>query len=119
MRTLWITGAQGFAGRHLATFMATLPDRPRIVGLDVTGHSALPVDRYESLDLCDTAAVETVARREPPAWIIHLAGLTSAATAAELWRANIGSALGVMFGVSAAGCRGVRLLTIGSAAEYV
>lgn len=117
-RTLWITGAAGFSGRHLAAFIATLPNRPRTVGIDIGSATGLPLDAFETLDVADATAVATLAKRRKPDWVIHLAGAPPAAPPADLWRAHVGTTLGLALGLLGAGCRRTRLLSIGSAAEY-
>jgi|SRR5688572_1366728 len=116
--TLWITGAGGFTGRHLAAFVASLTDRPLVIGLDIATRVDAELDGYACVNVCDGSAVEALARRLPPRWVIHLAGATSAPTAADLWETNAGGITGLLLGLAAAGCRRVRLLGIGSAAEY-
>jgi GDP-4-dehydro-6-deoxy-D-mannose reductase len=116
--TLWVTGVAGFSGRHLVSRLAEAADRPSIVGLDRGGRPSVPLDDYVQIDLCDAAAVHEAARAAPPTWVIHLAGGVTAPSSADLWRINAGSTLGLATGLVRAGCRGARLLTIGSAAEY-
>lgn len=118
MRTLWITGVAGFTGRHLTRLVTARPDRPRIVGLDVVARPPLPLDGYERVDLCDADAVAALAVRDPPAWIVHLAGALPPASPADMWTANVTATSGLLLGLAAADCRAVRLLSIGSAAEY-
>jgi GDP-4-dehydro-6-deoxy-D-mannose reductase len=115
-RTLWITGVAGFSGRHMAAFAADLPGRPRIVGLDeAPPPPALPVDEYVQIDLADISRVSALARQEPPDWVVHLAGSTRPGP--QLWRANVGTTLGLAMGLAGSAPR-ARLLGIGSAAEY-
>ena len=116
--TLWITGAAGFTGRHLSAVVATVAGRPRIVGVDIAPSANGELDDYVCADVCDAAAVEALARRLPPRWVVHLAGVTSAPTAAQLWEGNVRGVTGLLLGLASAGCQGVRLLGIGSAAEY-
>lgn len=116
--TLWITGAAGFTGRHLADAVSAGADRPRVVGLDLARRVEGALDDYACVDLCDASAVEATARRLPPRWVIHLAAVTSAPDPAAIWDTNVRAVSGLSLGLAAARCRGVRLLGIGSAAEY-
>ena len=117
--TLWITGACGFTGRHLAEYVNSLPDRPRVIGISrrTAPTDPPPLDVYEPIDLRDGNAVEAVARRLPPDWVIHLAGCTHT-DAADLWESNVGAMLGLGRGLVAAGSRAASVVSIGSAAEY-
>ena len=116
--TLWITGASGCSGRFLAAHVRSLPDPPRVVGLDVREGPAPDLDALHILDLGQAAAVEQLAAVEPPRWVIHLAGLMPPAPDEMMWRANVGGTVGLLLGLRQAGCRGIRIVSIGSAAEY-
>jgi GDP-4-dehydro-6-deoxy-D-mannose reductase len=85
MRVL-ITGALGFAGRHLAAHCA-MQDCSAIVGIGRRGPSEadLPsqLTGYESVDLADAAATEDAIRSAAPDSIFHLAAASSVASS---WR---------------------------------
>ena len=115
---VWITGAAGFTGRHLTAFLRTLPDRPRIVGLDVQPIASPDVDAAHAIDLADTAAVRRLGRMEPPAIVIHLAGLLPPAADGEMWRVNVGGTANLLHALHAAEAPVARFVGIGSAAEY-
>jgi GDP-4-dehydro-6-deoxy-D-mannose reductase len=78
--SMLVTGAAGFAGRHLlAHIHATAPDttvlawsRQAHSDADPTGHSQ-PV-RWRQVDILDKQAVHTAIAETQPAQIIHLAG---------------------------------------------
>jgi GDP-4-dehydro-6-deoxy-D-mannose reductase len=114
---LWITGASGFTGRHLVTFIQGQPNPPRIVALDVATSPPSGVTSHHTVDLTDPHAVHRVASLEPPNWVIHLAGLMPPADESALWRANVGGTVGLLLGLAASGQR-PRVLSVGSAAEY-
>ena len=117
--TLWITGVAGFTGRHLVAAAADQLDGPRIVGLDLAESPATGVDVYHRVDLIDVDAVAALARENPPRWVIHLAGAIPPASAQEMWYVNVGTTVSLLRGLACAGCRKVRVVTIGSAAEYL
>jgi nucleoside-diphosphate-sugar epimerase len=115
--TIWITGACGFTGGHLAAFLRQLPDPPRLVGLDVRRGGESPVHELHAIDLADPAAVQAIASRTPPRRVIHLAGLMPPASDGEMWHANVGGTAGLVEGLHRAGIT-PRIVSVGSAAEY-
>lgn len=115
--TIWITGACGFTGGHLAAFLRQLPDPPRLVGLDVRRHVESHVDELHAVDLADPAAVQAIASQTPPRRVIHLAGLMPPASEREMWHANVGGTAGLLEGLHRAGVT-PRIVSVGSAAEY-
>ncbi len=117
--TLWITGASGFSGRHLIAHLRRLADRPRIVGIDLPGAADPGADVFHVLDVLSTGTVAALGKEETPRWVIHLAGAMPPASEQTMWQANVGGTLGLLDGLSRAGCRGTRVLAIGSAAEYL
>lgn len=117
--SLWITGAAGFSGRHLVGVLAGRQDRPRIVGLDLHDRPVPGLDTYHRVDTTRPDEVTAIARDDPPRWVIHLAGAIPPATEEQMWLANVGSTVGLLQGLAAAGGDGVRVVTVGSAAEYV
>lgn len=116
--TLWITGASGFTGSRLVAFVGGLPNRPRLVGLNAAAPGPAGVDAHFNLDVQDADAVAAVASREPPRWVIHLAGVMPPVPAEAMWSANVGGTLGLMLGLRAARVRHARVVSVGSAAEY-
>jgi GDP-4-dehydro-6-deoxy-D-mannose reductase len=76
------------------------------------------VDVYHTLDTTRPDDVTSIARSDPPRWVIHLAGAVPPTAEAQMWLANVGSTVGLLQGLAAAGCRDVRVVTVGSAAEY-
>jgi GDP-4-dehydro-6-deoxy-D-mannose reductase len=87
------------------------------VGLDVGGQPPEAVDAYERLDLADPSGIRRLAERTKPTHVIHLAGLMPPAAEPEMWRATVGTTLGLLLGLAQAGCA-ARLVSVGSAAEY-
>ena len=99
MRVL-ISGATGFAGRHLSTYCTAL-------GLDV--HAMVRPGREGAVDervsahaveIRDPLAVGALIRRLSPDRVIHLAGASSVgrsfAAPLETWDINLGGTLGVL-----------------------
>jgi GDP-4-dehydro-6-deoxy-D-mannose reductase len=115
---LWITGACGFTGRHLAAVLSTIPDRPRLVGLDVRTAALPHLDALHAIDIGDSAAVCALALSDPPSRVIHLAGLMPPALEGEMWRANVAGTAALLHGLHAARIEVRRVVGIGSAAEY-
>lgn len=114
---LWITGVSGFTGRHLVRFLRQSGASVRIVGVEIDVSAAADLDAAQAMDLTNAEAVAALARREPPDWVIHLAGLMPPAPEAEMWRVNVGGTVGLLLGLYGASRR-PRVLSIGSAAEY-
>jgi len=114
---LWITGVSGFTGRHLVRFLRQSGASVRIIGLDIDVGAAADLDAAHALDLTNSEGVAALAGREPPDWVIHLAGLMPPAAESEMWRANVGGTVGLLLGLRQ-GNRRVRIVSIGSAAEY-
>lgn len=115
---VWVTGASGFTGRHQIACLRHARPSLRIVGLDVNEAVQLDADAHHRFDLNDSESVMGLALAEPPAWVIHLAGLMPPSAEPDMWRANVGGTVGLLAGLGAAGCRKARILCVGSAAEY-
>jgi GDP-4-dehydro-6-deoxy-D-mannose reductase len=78
-RRILLTGASGFAGRHLgAALAAAWPDAELLT---------------PAVDVCDTAALEHLVRAAPPESCIHLAGVSTIAMARQddlrAWQVNL------------------------------
>lgn len=94
------------------------PERLRIVGLDVVVPPEHLADLFFALDLCDQEALRKPIQDAPPGVVIHLAGLMPPRSDADMQRVNVGASLALVNGLLAAGIRGVRIVSAGSAAEY-
>lgn len=115
MRTVLVTGCNGFGGRALVKRLKRERDL-RVVGCDLAQQGAKVLDGYENLDLCDTAAVQACLGRLKPDCIFNMAGLVSGPPG-ELYRANFLASVTLLEGIREAS-PGSALLLVGSAAEY-
>lgn len=116
-KNVWITGAAGFSGKHLVTFLRELPGQLRLIGLDLRPTAPDGLDFYAQVDLADAAKLCELADAQPPDYVIHLAGLLPPAAEADLWRVNVAGTLNLLQALKHRG-RAVRFVTVGSAAEY-
>jgi GDP-4-dehydro-6-deoxy-D-mannose reductase len=113
-----ITGAAGFAGRHLAQRLHCDRDAT-LIGLDATANPGLPLDEYLQCDMTDPEAVDEAVGQISPDRIFHLAGLLGGAPADAMWKVNVGGFQSL--------CRSlrrrhhkrgqIRMVVVGSAAE--
>ncbi len=116
-KSVWITGAAGFSGKHLVRFLRELPRPLRLVGLDLRPTAPEGLDFYAQVDLGDAAKLSELASAQPPDYVIHLAGLLPPAAEADLWRVNVTGTLNLLHALKHRGSS-VRFVTVGSAAEY-
>jgi nucleoside-diphosphate-sugar epimerase len=118
-KNIWITGAAGFTGRHLTRFLRELPEPLRLVGFDLRPTGPEGLDVYHEVDLADAAKLRELAAAQRPDYVIHLAGLLPPAAEGDLWRVNVGGTLNLLHALASAKARGIRFMTVGSAAEYI
>lgn len=97
MRVL-ITGASGFAGRHLSSACAKAGDE--VIGLSRSGGMTQGAGEGRAVDLCDGAAVRRAFRDAAPETVYHLAALSSVGRSwedpARTVTDNVGSAVSVL-----------------------
>jgi len=118
---LLITGATGFAGRHLSSYCASRghevhalvrPGREDAVVAGVTAHAA---------DLGDARAVAAVLRAVAPEGVAHLAGASSVgrsfADPIATWDVNLGGTLALLEAARDTGVAG-RILVVTSGEIY-
>jgi GDP-4-dehydro-6-deoxy-D-mannose reductase len=116
--TLWITGVAGFSGRYLVEYLRGLTGGPIVVGLDRVEASPDGLDAYVRLDLTDPYEVTRAAGRHPPDRVIHLVAAMPPADEVLMWQVNVGGVFGLLWGLHQAGCSRIRVVSVGSAAEY-
>jgi len=118
-KRIWITGATGFTGRHLVGYLRGVPEPLELIGLDCRAAPALDVDAFHEVDLTDLEALKAMAQSVPPDRVIHLAGLFPPAPEGELWRVNVGGTLNLLRSLALARNPALRIVSVGSAAEYL
>ena len=116
-QSIWITGAGGFSARHLAQYLRQLPVALELVGLERCHFRNSNFDRVHKIDITNPEAMRRLASVDPPDCVFHLAGAMPPAEEAELWRVNVGGTQILLQSLATAG-KPVRIVTIGSAAEY-
>ena len=112
-RSALVTGASGFLGSHLCDALVSL-------GADAHGlsrSSGQRIDRngyrHWRVDITDSAAVDATIRRVRPAFVFHLAGLSSARADRELVmetaQVNVVGTLNVLMSLADVSCERVAL----------
>jgi GDP-4-dehydro-6-deoxy-D-mannose reductase len=95
-----ITGAGGFAGRHLASHCSALGHEVHALVRPGREAAAPPGAAAHGADVADAGAVAAVLRAVRPDRMVHLAGASSVgrsfAEPLETWAVNLGGALGVL-----------------------
>lgn len=76
MRIL-ISGASGFAGRHLVQHLCEQNPAAELHGTTLAGADPLPGVELHRLNLCDTAPVSDLVKDLRPSHVVHLAALSS------------------------------------------
>jgi GDP-4-dehydro-6-deoxy-D-mannose reductase len=118
-----ITGASGFVGQHLMTFLRQAQPDAALIG---TMHqSTVSTDddhiRYVRIDLCDAMLVKSLLDKTRPSVIYHLAGQSSPAYSFqapwETLETNIRSQFNILQGCYELGIR-PRILVVTSAEIY-
>jgi len=113
-----ITGVGGFTGRHLAALLGS--HRLEVFGIARSEPSPpLPGVHLIPADLLDRVEVASIVDEIQPSYIFHLASDRGSSDVVELMRRN----LGATYHVLEAALRlprdlGVKVLVVGSAAEY-
>ena len=112
-----ITGTCGFAGRHMCDYLAALPERPKIIGIDVLDTPPSTCDCFYEADLSDDKSVEEIIKQTNPDFIIHFAGTFGKYDNLEIYKANVLSIIALLEAVRQY-VPEVVMITAGSAAEY-
>ena len=115
---MYVTGAGGFTGRFLIDRVRREDDH-RIVGLDLTEPEQHQADEFVELDLCSEQTVSDVVKQFPPDIVFHLAGLMPPSDEQSMRDANVKASVAIVQALANSPKRRTRLLSIGSAAEYL
>ncbi|MEM8546556.1 MAG: NAD-dependent epimerase/dehydratase family protein [Pseudomonadota bacterium] len=116
-RTVWITGASGFTGKHLTEVLRAADPNDTLILID--RHTTdVPGCVSKTVDLSDEDAVKALAQAYPPSQIYHLAGLVPPADAAALFAVNVAMTQTVLKVLASTVGNTCRVLLVGSAAEY-
>jgi GDP-4-dehydro-6-deoxy-D-mannose reductase len=116
-KTILITGICGFVGRHMCDYLASLPERQRIIGIDIPDTPPSNCDSFYSFDLSSAEKTENVIKQTKPDFIIHLAGTFGENNRLETYRVNILSIVALLEAVRKY-MPGTVTIAAGSAAEY-
>ena len=119
-KTVAITGANGFLGKHLVTALLQAVDGPeRITALDLRICDNTDDDRVDWIqcDLVNADSVEAILQDIRPQAIVHLAGVSGNADMRTLFNVNV-RACEHLLSAAAALEDNTRVLVVGSAAQY-
>lgn len=115
---VWITGVNGFVGRNFAAYVRRLSGPFELVGLDIGISSEVELERYASIDIVDLESMVEFAKEYPPTHILHCAASVFESDADCLWKVNVRGTAVLLDSLRMAGLENVRIVSIGSAAEY-
>jgi GDP-4-dehydro-6-deoxy-D-mannose reductase len=112
-----VFGAHGFVARHTIERLARLPG-VRVFASDIQGSppAGLPVSGYRAADIARASQAAEILQDCRPDWVLNLAGVASG-NAERVYQSNLMGAVNVMQAVLDQQ-RDIRVLLIGSAAEY-
>lgn len=117
MKTALVTGASGFAGRHLATHL--LANGWRVVGLSRHPVADSPMEQIAA-DLAHAADLPEIVRRVAPSVVFHLAGQANVgrgqADPIATWTNNVDGTKRLLDALPAGD--GIRLLHVSTGAVY-
>lgn len=110
-----ITGVCGFAGRHMCDYLTTVPERPKIIGIDILDTPSSGCDCFYKADISSGKAIEGIINQTKPDFIIHLAG--TFANGRQAYKVNVLSIISLLESALQHVPEAV-VVTAGSAAEY-
>lgn len=116
-KSILITGICGFAGRHMCDFLAGLPERPKITGVDIVETQPDHSDGFFKADLTSPKETQRILRETLPDFIIHFAGTFNTENIQEMFKANVLSTITLLESTRECVPNAVVIVT-GSAAEY-
>lgn len=116
MKSVLVTGADGFTGRHLAVRLRDAPTRVIGLGMSSSHAACVECDEFISADVRDPDSIAAVIRALRPDAIYHLAGL-AAGSPADLVAVNVEGTRHVLQ-AARLHAADTPILVVGSAAEY-
>lgn len=117
-QVVWVTGVAGFTGSHLVSHLSDMSKDLCIIGLDLQSTTKHQLHAYHQIDLLNADALGELASKSPPDIVFHLAGLLPPRPEADMWQVNVGGTINLIQSIASAE-RTPRLISIGSAAEYL
>jgi GDP-4-dehydro-6-deoxy-D-mannose reductase len=116
-----ITGATGFAGRHLSSYCASLGHEVHAVVRPGREDAVVPGVVPHAADIGNTGALAAALRAAAPDGVVHLAGASSVgrsfAEPLATWDVNLGGTLALLEAVRTTGVEG-RVLVVSSGEVY-
>lgn len=112
-----VTGAAGFLGRHLCSYLQTTNPGLHLAGTDAMAGAAGPCREFHVVDLTDAEAVARLVHEVSPDCVIHLAGTFGTGQPLDIYRVNVLSIVALLEAVRRHVPRATVVAT-GSAAEY-
>jgi nucleoside-diphosphate-sugar epimerase len=112
-----VTGAAGFFGRHLCSYLVDGPPRATVSATDIAPAVELPCDDFIVADLSQQSAADELVQRAAPEFIVHLAGIFGTGATVDTYRANVLATVGLLEAARRHAPRSA-IIVAGSAAEY-
>jgi GDP-4-dehydro-6-deoxy-D-mannose reductase len=117
-RTVMVTGARGFVGRHLVEeLLRTSVWRVLELVRRPTDEGESDYRRRLVADITDAERVQSVLEQWQPDYVFHLAAATPPATCRDLFAVNVGGTSGLLDAVVTR-CPNAAVLVVGSDAQY-
>jgi GDP-4-dehydro-6-deoxy-D-mannose reductase len=116
---VWITGAGGFAGRHLIRHLRSLPDAAILIGLGRRPADIAGLDLFLPADLTVPESLAECAALHPPDIVYHFAGAVPPAASADMWLTNVAGTHHLLQTFAATAKRRIQFLLVSSAAVYL